>query len=77
MKHGTSHRLFMIKMTEVIEVTETITVLIKNDLSHGINNDACPELNFTCLVPSSGCDDSSATPKVTEAAEVIKASHFL
>ena len=67
----------MIKMTEVIEVTETITVLIENDLSHGINNDACPELNFACLVLYSGCGDSSVMPKVTEAAEVIKASHFL
>lgn len=77
MKHGTSQRLFMVKMTEVIEVTESITVLIENDLSHGIKNAACPELNFACLVLSSGCDDSSATPRVTEAAEVIKASHFL
>ncbi|MBK8419330.1 hypothetical protein [Candidatus Villigracilis saccharophilus] len=49
MKHGTFHRLFMIKMTEVIEVTETITVLIENDLSNGIKNDVCPDLNFACL----------------------------
>ena len=49
MKHGTFQRLFMIKMTEVIEVTETITVLIENDLSNGIKNDICSDINFACL----------------------------
>lgn len=49
MKHSAFHRLFKITLTEVIEVTETITVSIETDLSTGAKNNVHPDLNLACL----------------------------